>query len=190
VPHVSVLHVGVLLLMPKNLKRRYGRGDLHFLTFSCYRRLPLLGSARARNLFLWTLGKIRERYKFRLVGYVVMPDHVHLLMSAPPKVTPSVVLRVLKQRVSRDLRRKKRGTSAGQLQFSFMRRSESLPRFWQPRFYDFNVYSGKKKREKLEYMHGNPVKRGLVRNPGAWIWSSYLFYEKGESGLVPVDPAD
>ena len=112
-PHVSVLHVGVLLLMPKNLKRRYGRGDLHFLTFSCYRRLPLLGSARARNLFLWTLGKIRERYKFRLVGYVVMPDHVHLLMSAPPKVTPSVVLRVLKQRVSRDLRRKKRGTSAG-----------------------------------------------------------------------------
>jgi putative transposase len=52
------------------------------------------------------------------------------------------------------------------------------------------VYSQKKKREKLEYMHANPVKRGLVRNPGAWIWSSYLFYEKGESGLVRVDPVD
>jgi putative transposase len=101
-----------------------------------------------------------------------------------------VVLKALKQRVSRDLRRKKRRASAGQLQFSFLRGSESLPRFWQSRFYGFNVYSQKKKREKLEYMHANPVKRGLVRNPGAWICSSYLFYEKGESGLVPVDPVD
>jgi REP-associated tyrosine transposase len=187
---VPLFHVGGVLPMPKNLKRRYGRGDLHFLTFSCYRRLPLLGSAPARNLFLQTLGEIRERYQFRLVGYVVMPDHVHLLMSEPPKVTPSVVLRVLKQRVSRDLRKKKRGAAGGQLRFPFMKQGESLPRFWQPRFYDFNVYSQKKKREKLEYRHSNPAKRGLVKNPGAWIWSSYLFYEKGEAGRVPIDPVD
>jgi putative transposase len=57
-------------------------------------------------------------------------------------------------------------------------------------FNDFNVYSAKKKQEKLEYMHGNPVKRGWVRNPGDWIWSSYLFYEKGQSGLAPIDCAD
>lgn len=50
--------------MPKGLKRYYGRGDLHFLTFSCYRRLPLLGTVRARNLFVQALGKIRERYRF------------------------------------------------------------------------------------------------------------------------------
>jgi hypothetical protein len=58
----------------------------------------------------------------------------------------------------------------------------------QPRFYDFNVYSGYKVREKLEYMHANPVKRGLLKNPSAWIWSSYLFYEKGQTGLVTIDP--
>ena len=95
--------------MPKGLKRCYGRGDLHFLTFSCYRQLPLLGTIRARNVFVHALGKMRERYKFLLVGYVVMPDHVHMLISEPSKVTPSVVLKVLKQRVSRDLRGKKRG---------------------------------------------------------------------------------
>jgi putative transposase len=55
--------------MPKGLKRHYGRGDLHFLTFSCYRRLPLLGTARARNVFVNALEKMRERYQFRLVGY-------------------------------------------------------------------------------------------------------------------------
>jgi putative transposase len=63
--------------MPRNLKRYYGCGDLHFVTFSCYRRLPLLRTIRARNAFVRALGVIRERYKFSLVRYVVMPDHVH-----------------------------------------------------------------------------------------------------------------
>jgi putative transposase len=175
--------------MPKKLKRYYGRGDLHFLTFSCYRRLPLLRTVRARNLFVQALGKIRERYSFLLVGYVVMPEHVHLLISEPPKATPSVVLKALKQRVSRDMRKKRRVSDA-QLRLPFMSADAGLPRFWQPRFYDFNVYSRRKKREKLEYMHANPVNRGLVRNPGAWMWSSFLFYEKGERGLVPIDPVD
>ena len=173
--------------MPKGLKRYYGRGHLHFLTFSCYRRLPLLGTARARNAFVAALVKIRERYKFLLVGYVVMPEHVHLLISEPAKSTPSVVLKVLKQRVSRDLRRQKRRVPMGQMRLAFREGEAGLPRFWQPRFYDFNVYSAKKTREKLEYMHANPVKRGLVRNPGGWIWSSFLSYEKGEGGLALID---
>jgi putative transposase len=176
--------------MPTKLKRYYGRGDLHFLTFSCYRRLPLLRTVRARNFFVQTLEKIRQRYRFRLVGYVVMPDHVHLLIGEPEKGTPSAVLKALKQRVSRDLRGKKRRTSPHQLQLAFMKNYGDLPRFWQPRFYDFNVYSKKKKREKLEYMHANPVQRGLVKNPGAWAWSSYLFYERGQPGLVAIDAVD
>lgn len=78
----------------------------------------------------------------------------------------------------------------GQLQLSFMRGGEGLPRFWQPRFYDFNVYSAKKKREKLEYMHANPVTRKLVQHPKDWPWSSFSFYAKGETGLVAIDPVE
>jgi putative transposase len=115
--------------MPKGLKRYYGRGDLHFVTFSCYRRLPLLGTMRARNVFVEALGKMRERYGLLLVGYVVMPEHVHLLISEPSKGTPSMVLKVLKQRVSRDLRKKTRRGPLGQLRLSFMRRDEGAPRF-------------------------------------------------------------
>jgi putative transposase len=92
--------------MLKNLKRYYGRGDLHFVSFSCYRGLPLLRTVRARNVFVKTLGVVRDRYRFSLAGYVVMPEHVHLLLSEPPKSTPSMVLKVLKQCVARDLRRK------------------------------------------------------------------------------------
>src|SRR5260370_38512125 len=80
-------------LMPKNLRRYNFRGDLHFVTFSCYRRLPLLRTTRARNLFMRALGAIHERYKFLLVGYVVMPAQGDLVIREPPKATPSSMLK-------------------------------------------------------------------------------------------------
>jgi len=112
----------------------------------------------------------------RLVGYVVMPEHVHLLISEPIVGTPSTVMQMLKQRVSRLVRE---GTVDG--------KEHS---FWETRFYDFNVRTKKKKIEKLGYMHMNPVKRELVGRPDEWIWSSHSFYqEKGEI-LIPIDPVD
>jgi putative transposase len=160
-----------------------GAANLHFVTFSCYRRLPLLRTVRARNVFVKTLGVVRKRYKFLLAGYVVMPEHVHLLLSEPSKTTPSIILKGLKRRVARDLRRKKGKARDGQLRLAFMSGDAALPRFWQPRFHDFNVYSRYKPRQKLDYMHENPVKRRLAKNPGEWMWSSFSFYGKGEVGL-------
>src|SRR6202142_1333933 len=94
--------------MPKGLRRRYGLRHLHFITCSCYRRLPLFASTRAKNQFVKILGEVRDRYGFALVGYVVMTEHIHLLISEPVKGTPSTVMQVLKQSVSRRLRRKPR----------------------------------------------------------------------------------
>jgi len=88
------------------------------------------------------------------------------------------------------LRKRRRRAPVEQMRWAFRDGDVGLPRFWQPRFYDFNVYSAKKIREEVEYMHANPVKRGLVANPAEWIWSSFLSYEKGEAGLVPIDFAD
>ena len=173
--------------MAQKLIRHYGRGHLHFITFTCYRRMPLLRSVRARNVFVHVLGEVRERYGFSLVGYVVMPEHIPLLISEPAKGTPSAAIQVLKQRVSRRLRRKRRAP-AGQLNLIFARGDESLPRFWQPRFYDFNVWSLKKRVEKLHYMHMNPLKRKLVDHPKDWPWSSFPFYSNPKHGLIRVDP--
>jgi putative transposase len=175
--------------MANKLIRHYGRGHLHFITFTCYRRLPLLRSIRARNMFVTILGQVRDRYGFSLVGYVVMPEHIHLLISEPAKGTPSTVIQILKQRVSRRLRRKRRAP-AGQLNLIFACGDDSLPRFWQRRFYDFNVWSLKKKIEKLQYMHMNPLKRGLVTHPKDWPWSSFSFYSKCKQGLIRIDPVN
>ena len=174
--------------MPKGLKRYYGQKHLHFITCSCYRRLPFLRTARARNVFLKILDEVRNRYGFLLVGYVVMPEHIHLLIGEPAKGTPSTVMQVLKQRVSRQLRRKRRRATPAQLGFRFHAGQNLLPQFWQRRFYDFNVWSRKKKIEKLNYMHSNPVKRKLVGHPRDWPWSSFAFYNQTGPPLIPINP--
>jgi putative transposase len=155
------------LRVPAGLERFYGSNDLHFITCSCYRRQQMLGSPEARNVFLEMLEAVRQKYRFTVVGYVVMPEHFHLLVSEPDQKDLSVVMQVLKQRVSRRLRK-----------------DES---FWQKRFYDFNVWTAKKETEKLKYMHRNPVVRGLVTSPELWAWSSFRFYLYGERGIVNVN---
>ena len=170
------------------LKRYYGNGDLHFVTFSCYRRRPYLGTARARNRFVRILQEVRIRHKFALVGYVVMPEHVHLLIGEPAKGNPSKVLQILKQKVSRALRRTKvRPTK--QMVFRFDDQEEEAKAFWQRRFYDFNIWGEKKLKQKLEYMHRNPVDRELVKHPRDWPWSSWSFYEGAGKGLIQIDIA-
>ena len=171
--------------MPHNLKRRIGRGDLHFITFTCYQRRRLLDSARARNLAVKILGQVRERFGIALLGYVVMPEHVHVLINEVPAVPPAKVIQVFKQRVARQMRGNKR-RDVRQRSLEFPRAERGLRRFWQRRYYDFNVYTERKLREKLDYIHVNPVREKLVQHPRDWPWSSWPFYERGE-GLLAMD---
>lgn len=175
--------------MPRNLKRYYGSAHLHFITFSCHGRFALLGTVRARNAFVRALNEVRAKYGFALVGYVVMPEHIHLLIGEPKSGDPSSVIHSLKLRVSKRMRRRRRQTSGAQRCFRFAD-MPGTPRFWQPRFYDFNVWSAGKRREKLEYMHRNPVTRGLVKDPKDWVWSSYASYSGRGMPLVAIDFVD
>ena len=114
-----------------------------------------------------------------------MPEHVHLLVSEPKSGDPSTVIHSLKLRVSKRMRRRRRKTSPAQKSLAF--HGGTAPRFWQPRFYDFNVWSARKRREKLEYMHRNPVTRKLVKDPKDWVWSSYSSYSGKATPLVDID---
>lgn len=178
----------VHVIAPRHkLERRYGQRHLHFITCSCYRRLPFLRTARKRDALLKIVNAVREKYQFSLVGYVVMPEHIHILISEPRIGTPGTVMQVFKQRVSRALRTKARPRNADQLILWNSAPREVPKHFWQRRFYDFNVRTAKKRIEKLNYMHLNPVKRGLVADPKLWPWSSYRFYQYGESNLCTPD---
>jgi putative transposase len=147
--------------------------------------LPLLRTARSRGRFLSMLEQTRQRYRFVVAGYVVMPEHVHLLITEPEVGTPSTVMQVLKQRTARALLPKRRRRDPRQR--NLFADEAQRRAFWQARFYDFNVWTTKKRVEKLRYMHRSPVKRGLVTSPEQWRWSSYRFYLLGEGGPVGVN---
>ena len=130
----------------------------------------MLASRRRRELFLRSLEAVRSKYELLVAGYVVMPEHVHLLLNEPGRCDLSTAIKALKQSVSRRALRRLPMT-AGQAEL--FPGAVAPPRFWQPRFYDFNVWTAKKRIEKLRYMHRNPVKRGLVARPELWHWSSF-----------------
>ena len=98
-------------------------------------------------------------------GYVVMPTHVHMLVAEPDKASLSVAMQILKQR------------------FSKTKTEEFV---WEPRYYDFNVRTEAKRIEKLKYIHRNPVRDGLVKEPDEWKWSSFRSYKYLEVGPVTL----
>jgi len=153
--------------MPQGLKRRHDTWHLHFITFSCYQRRPLLSRWRAMALFEEALEKSRRRYAFFVVGYVIMPEHVHLLISEPENGSLASAIQAVKQSVTRNL--------------------NWTGHFWQARYYDFNVFTTEKRIEKLRYMHRNPVKRGLAARPEDWRWSSFEHYATGREGIVELE---
>ena len=157
--------------MTKGLERWYGGHDLHFITCSCYKRRPELGTGARRDLFLRVLERARQKYRFVVIGYVVMPEHFHLLITEPDVGDPSVVMKVIKERFTKLLHHGGIRTAP----------------IWQKRFYDFNVCTSKKRIEKLRYMHRNPVKRGLAEKPEDWDWSSFRAYAFQQVAPVVVN---
>lgn len=155
--------------MPWGLKRFQHTGQLHFFTCSCFHRRPKFTTSQSRATFESALERVRIKYGLCVYGYVVMPEHVHLLVSEPEHRDLAHAMQSLKQGVARTLA---------------LRSTES---FWQERYYDFNVWSKKKFVEKLRYIHRNPVTRGLVERPEDWNWSSFRHYLTGERGVVEIE---
>jgi len=172
--------------MPTNLHRYYGAGYSHFITTSCYQRRPLVGTPRVRDLFLEVMEQVRQRHQFVVVGYVVMPEHVHLLFTEPERGNLSLVSAALKQTFAHRQLRELRAKTGAQND-SLWSTPLAVGRVWQRRFYDFVVFTEKKRVEKLRYMHRNPVQRGLVLKPEDWVWSSFRHYAYGERGPVLVN---
>jgi len=136
--------------MPWGLTRFHESGQSHFVTFCCYHRRRLFTTDAGLRIFESALERVRRSYRLYVYGYVVMPEHVHLLLSEPPQDTLADALKSLKQGVSRRL-------------------IGDAEHFWQKRYDDFNIRNYPQFLEKLRYVHRNPVKTGLasVRRAGS-----------------------
>jgi REP-associated tyrosine transposase len=87
----------IIRRVPRDLIRIYGFRDYHYIACSCYQRKPLMGSAYARDVFVEVFDRVRARYYFDVLGYVLMPEHFHFMITEPDRSDPSVVMKALKQ---------------------------------------------------------------------------------------------
>jgi putative transposase len=154
--------------MPYGLKRFQKAEALHFITFSCFHRLPFLEARGARETFEFVLEQARVRHEARVYAYVLMPEHVHLLINEPPLILVAQFLKALKQITSRELRGARR-------------------QFWQDRYFDSNIYGEAARSDVIRYIHQNPVKRGLVASLEQYRWSSFNHYATGIRGVVEIE---
>jgi putative transposase len=160
--------------MPGGLRRLHSSGQSHFLTFSCYHRLPHLERMHMQDGFLLALEQTRRRFGIRVYGYVVMPEHVHLLLSEPDRGILSKAVQLLKTAVSNGARKQGERTAGAEP-------------FWQARYFDHNVRNNEGFVTQLRYIHRNPVKRGLCARPEDWPWSSFRAWALGETRIVEVE---
>jgi putative transposase len=170
--------------MPRGLRRFQQSQQTHFLTCSCYCRQARFDAPDRYDLFLQCLEDTRRRFGICVYGYVVMPEHVHLLVSEPclvPQV-PRALLRADPGQTLADAMR--------DLKLSFtkrlIRREGESSSFWQKRYYDRNIRDAEEFTVKLRYIHRNPVKRGLCVCPEDWQWSSLRHYALREIGPVEI----
>ncbi len=159
--------------MPRGLRRFQESGQSHFVTFSCYRRQPYFATPPPRDLFLACLEDMRRRFELCVYGYVVMPEHVHLLLGEPARGKLAEAIHYLKLSFAKRVRSLRPAGRAGS--------------FWLKRYYDRNVRSYREFTIKLRYLHRNPVERGLVGQPEEWKWSSYRHYALREVGPVELE---
>lgn len=166
-------------------------GHAHELTFSCYKGLPLLSKDRSRQWFVDSLDRARRKWQFELWAYVIMPEHVHVLLY--PTLMDydiSTILKGIKLSVSRRAVRFLRANSPAFLKRLKVTRPGGRVehRFWeQGGGYDRNIFKEKVAWASIDYIHNNPVRRGLCDIPTDWPWSSARWYEGLDDVVLAMD---
>lgn len=172
--------------------RRYNDvGQAHGLTFSCFQRRPFLKSGRACPWMADAIELARRKHDFDLWAYVFMPEHVHLLI-VPNRAEydVSAILSTMKQSISKRAILWVKDNAPGFLPRMTERRpgGRSTLRFWQAGGgYDRNLWSPRYIWETIEYIHDNPVRRGLCDVPVDWEWSSAAAYAGKRDGPLVID---
>ena len=162
--------------------KHFDNGEPHFLTFSCYQRLPLLSKDRTREWLVESIEDARRKHEFHLWAWVIMPEHVHLLIWPPAseidlptkKGTTAGILADIKRPVGRKAIRYLEDHSPDYLERLTVRnRSRTYRRFWQAGSgFDENVSDVGALHEIVAYIHENPVRRDLAQLAQDWQWSS------------------
>ena len=154
----------------------------HFATFSVYRRRQMLDHDHPKRIVLGVLNSLLTETASRCVGFVLMPDHVHAVLWFPQTGQLSRFMQEWKRQSSLNIRKWYREAAP-----HYTSDFGEGDRFWQPKYYSFEIFSRQKLEEKLTYMHLNPVRKGFVVRAVDWKWSSARWYENRRTVGVPIE---
>ena len=175
--------------------RRFERGQLQFIATRTYRRSRLFTCQRFGGIFVATLRQLRQETGFLLIGGVLMPEHFHLLIQPQPAAATVRFLPERKKRsapqiiavLARNQHPPRCRTLRARLRLPPTVHSDSYHRLGQRRYVPFNIFTEKKRMEKIHSMHNNPVKKRRVSSPHQWPWSSFRFYYRNDSSVLTMD---
>jgi putative transposase len=166
-------------------------GHAHELTFSCFHRQRLFSRDRSRLWFVSAMALARQRYDFAIWAYAIMPEHIHIIVCPRQE---KYEIRQIRSALKIPVQRRALSFLRRQAPEFLKKLCDPQPngeihyRFWQRGGgYDRNVTSAKTLLRMIDYIHWNPVRRGLVERPGDWIWSSARFYEGISDVPLPMD---
>lgn len=164
---------------------------IYYITCVVYDRLPLFCTPTFIIPLIDSLNFYRYKQSFKLLGYVIMPDHIHLLIQITGQATLADIMRDYKEFTAKRIIRqaevedKQEWLKAFQEAGQITGRSEQ--KVWQDSYWDKSIFSVRFLREKLNYIHRNPVRAGLVESPELYWYSSYRNYQYGEECLIAID---
>ena len=162
-----------------------------FVTFSCYQRRKLLKSGLELSIVSSHINRLREKLGFRIHGFVLMPEHVHLVVTPPKDSKLGVEIGRMKARSAMEILSHWRSMEHYIPERSARKiHNAGQPVFWHRRCYDHNCRSIETVREKIQYCHNNPVKRELVKEPRDWKYSSYNWYLGERDVPILIDPIE
>ena len=181
-------------------------GHIHFVTFKTFKKYPYFEGEKCCLILLEELDYYRQKYGYKIYGYVILPDHVHCLISFEnEKLTISKIIQMIKGATARqiiDL-----SLQSGNQEHLLLAQNKNMEQMlhatpnewnknhkrglkyqiWQPGFFDFNIYTTKKFNEKLKYIHGNPIKHGLTNDISKYKFCSWRNYELDDHSIFKID---
>lgn len=160
-------------------------GHAHFITLIVNQHKPIFKGKSLCDIVVSTLVFYRDKLKFRIWGYVMMPDHIHMVISFADNEEKIIeFVRDFKKFISKKVIEILKPEDKKAFLLDSPKKKNHRYQIWQKDFYDFNIFNEDVLREKLNYVHYNPVKRGLVANPGNYIYSSYCDYITEEKSIL------
>ncbi len=163
-------------------------GYARFITFCTHTRIPILIDDIYCNIIFNSINSARETQSFKLIGYVIMPEHIHLVIIPENNLPVGRLVGNIKEFSSKEIHKFFEIDKPGIIKrFTVIRNRLERFSFWQRRCFDFNCRSESSMWEKVNYCHNNPVVRKLVRFPGEWQYSSYNWYDGQTNVKLKMD---